>query len=307
MRDGDRGRFSAGIAALLVALLITAGTLFFTFHLGAMLEEKRADAKGYAAEYPADTTKRIKICTSKPDTVSSQECIEEAIKSSHENQRSEADLQAQREMSDWAFWLLIVTICQTPLTVGGLIALIITIRQGQESNQIARESAQAQIRSYLMVESVAMRVGNGGISCDVIVRNVGESPATNVIVEVWIGAIISGLIKESDETEVTQGQGEKRTQGFGAIPKGAHVRLDFAGWGHKDLGIDFMKYFGLLGRPARQLSVNATLHGILRWEDVFNQTHCLGFNAYCFKLEKILPDDRMIRANGSIIHNPIEA
>lgn len=231
------------------------------------------------------------------------------------------DLAAQEASATFGWWMVVVSLLGFCVTFVGTILLYQQIRLTREAvkdtgdatkamnvaNEIARETAHAQIRAYLMVESVVMRVTNGGINCDVIVRNVGESPATKVIVEVWIGAIISGIIKESDEFEFSQGNGEKRPQGFGAVPKGAHVSLDFAGWGQKDLGIDFKKYIGVRDQPARQLSVNATLHGTLRWEDVFNQTHCLGFNAYCYKLEKILLNDRMLRANGSITHNPIEA
>jgi hypothetical protein len=133
--------------------------LSFGINIGTGLGYHDAQSHRNTAQYPSDTDKRIERCFTDSDTTRAQECVEDAVTTSHENQRSEYDLQAQRDMAQWAFWLLIVTSAQFPLTVAGLLALVVTIRQGQDglteagkANRISREEMEASHRPILEVE-----------------------------------------------------------------------------------------------------------------------------------------------------------
>ena len=111
----------------------------------------RAEAENYAAQYPADTDKRVEHCFAGAEA-SVRPCIEEAIATSHEAQRNERDLNAQRDMAKWAKWLLIVTIVTLFISVAGLLALLRTIRQGHEANEIAKDAIAQGNRAWLRLK-----------------------------------------------------------------------------------------------------------------------------------------------------------
>lgn len=119
MSESDRSRHVALIGASLAAISVICGTLTYSYHMGELSGRKDAQAEGYAAAYPNDTSKQIADCWTKADTATAQECVAGAIQASHEAQRSEADLSAQRQMSDWAFWALIVGILMAFITTIG--------------------------------------------------------------------------------------------------------------------------------------------------------------------------------------------
>jgi hypothetical protein len=91
-----------------------------------------------------------------------RKCETEIIAASRESQRDESALQAQRDMSEWAFWLLIIGAGQLVATIIGLAfikgtldatrdavreaadgtqAALIAAEAGRSANQIARDAA----------------------------------------------------------------------------------------------------------------------------------------------------------------------
>lgn len=154
MLRGDWRRY-AKIAGLTV---LTLSAAIFVFVWGATLGQVSghygAQSQGYASQYPSDTDKRVEQCFTNPDLAAAKQCAQEAITADRENQRSEHDLQAQREVADWTYYVLVISIVQIPLGVLGLIALLVTIDQGREANEIARNSAKLQSRCYLSVSSI---------------------------------------------------------------------------------------------------------------------------------------------------------
>mgnify|MGYP003644871014 FL=1 len=146
----------------------------------------RIEAQNYSAQYPADTKKRIEQCPA-DSKASLRECIEEIIASAHENHRSEQDLNAQRDMAKWAFWLLVFTVAQIPIGIVGLIVLLVTLRQGKEglekardSNVIAKKVGEAQVKAYVRAEVLEVRFPSASLAIPhvlVKVSNLGNSPA----------------------------------------------------------------------------------------------------------------------------------
>jgi hypothetical protein len=61
---------------------------------------------------------------------------------------------AARDAADWAYWALFWTAISLAVSGLGLIALLITIRQGREANRIAQSVASNAIKPHVYPESV---------------------------------------------------------------------------------------------------------------------------------------------------------
>jgi len=138
------GLTAAGLTACLILL-------FAGIWAGYISGQGNAESEYHTERYSADTTQAINDCFLKTNAASrdAQECVTEAIQSGRDSQRSEQDLNAQRQMAAWAKALLVVTIIQLPIGVVGLLALIITIRQGREGLERAGDAnriSTAQLR-----------------------------------------------------------------------------------------------------------------------------------------------------------------
>lgn len=147
----------SGIAAVFIVWGLSAAI----FHMGFSSGRYNAEAQGYAAQYASKTQERVAECFADGPSPSAQECAEQAVTASHDSQRAEQDLQAQREMAQWAKWLLIVSIAQIPLGIAGLVVLLSTLRQGRDAlsrardaNRIAQSVADAELRPYFFVDKV---------------------------------------------------------------------------------------------------------------------------------------------------------
>lgn len=106
----------------------------------------------------------------------------------------EADLCQQRDMAKAAYQTFILNVAQIIIGVLGFAALIVTIcysRQATkaaiqatktaiESNNIAREMGQAQIRAYLSYASGTYTIGGSALAGEIVVKNFGQSPARRV-------------------------------------------------------------------------------------------------------------------------------
>lgn len=188
--------YIAAVGAGLSAAFVLAGVLAFSYHLGDLAASKRAQGDSYAAQYPADTDKRIADCPTGASVPSLKQCIEEAITASHDAQRSEKDLGAQRQMADWAFWVLIVSCAGTTITAIGTAFLAIQIKLTREAvtdtgkatvamekqNDLATEAMQRQLRAYLGCIEIRAREFRPGKTptFSFKIKNAGQSPAVRV-------------------------------------------------------------------------------------------------------------------------------
>jgi hypothetical protein len=137
-------------------------------------------ADNYTTQYEAETQERIDECFAQVPVAGAQKCAEEAIRAGREDQRGEQDLSAQRQMAKWAYWLLIFTVAQSMLGILGFIALIITIRQGRDANDIARDNSHRELRAYLTSESVTLNdvdFNERKFVLDMTIVNHGQTPA----------------------------------------------------------------------------------------------------------------------------------
>ena len=92
-----------------------------------------------------------------------------------------------RDAADWTYWAVFWTVVSLALSAFGLIALLITIRQGREANKISRDASRAWL-SIVVSETGKfwLRAGNLEFRFDVILENHGGSPGLNAFCKGFI-------------------------------------------------------------------------------------------------------------------------
>jgi hypothetical protein len=170
--------------------VIASGLLFAAvalYGLGVLVGQNLgyydAQADGYAAQYPYDTDQRVEQCFTQSVGTAAKECAQDAIAAGRENYRDEQDLNAQRQMAKWALWLLIFTAGQSVLGFLGFLILIVTIRQGREANEIARQARRPWVGLQVAlteVSKVSEAPATFAFDYEVHMENTGQSAATDV-------------------------------------------------------------------------------------------------------------------------------
>lgn len=100
MSGSDWRKFSKIIGLTSAAFLLLALLYAFGFYAGNVSGFYEGQAERAANQYPSDTQRIIDECFKLPTRSAANECVSEAHAASHENQRAEYDLKAQRDMSD---------------------------------------------------------------------------------------------------------------------------------------------------------------------------------------------------------------
>lgn len=197
MSDSNRSRYVAIGLASLALLTVAFGYGVYSYWLGNLSGYKEAETKHYQTEYSERTTERIAGCFDGVDPP--RECVEEAIGDNYEQQRAESDLNAQRNMADWAFWLLVVSAAGFGVTTIGTCFLgwqVMLTRKAVEdtgkgtdamvaANEIARDNLIAAHRAWLKVHVEArskLKITGDIATLPVRIRaeNVGAGIAKNV-------------------------------------------------------------------------------------------------------------------------------
>jgi hypothetical protein len=174
-----------GFASLAFAVLV----LFAGYFIGRSGGFYDAEANGYSRQYQAATEQRVSDCFRQRQPPSAAaNCVEKAIDASHEEQRAEHNLDAQRQMADWAWWLLIVTALQTPITLVGIVLLLRNIQQADAANEISRQAMTAENRAWIEIEILSLGdlryvEENFRLTVKFRFRNIGKSVALNVVPE----------------------------------------------------------------------------------------------------------------------------
>ena len=124
-------------------------------------------------------------CTSLATAEEIRACFGNAVNSARETQRAEEDLYAQKQMAQWAFWILLVTgfigVVTIAITIVGIYFVVQTLVATQKANAIMREEQ----RPWLKVSVEATRfvvIGEGRVCIHTgwTIENVGKTPALNV-------------------------------------------------------------------------------------------------------------------------------
>lgn len=108
-------------------------------------------------------------------------------KAYREEWRSQQDLYAQRDMAEWAWWMMVFTGAGLIVTTAGLVYIALTLNATRDGNQINREIGETQARAYLSViggEVTMDRALPLYFSITFLIHNSGNSPARDIEVSV---------------------------------------------------------------------------------------------------------------------------
>jgi hypothetical protein len=105
------------------------------------------------------------------------DCAVDAAKSARETQRSEEDVDAQKQMAAWALAMLVISSILGFLT---LIAAFVSVVFVRNTLLETRRIGRAETRAYLSIKGNGYSTVGGYITLNFIIKNSGSSPAKNV-------------------------------------------------------------------------------------------------------------------------------
>ncbi|WP_300584976.1 hypothetical protein [Marivita sp.] len=238
--------FTLGGLALLIAFSI--GGYILGFGLGQQAGEQQANANTYARHAQDEINS---ACTGL-DGVAQTECIIRVIEATNEHQRSEQDLNAQRNMARWALWMLVATMMMALITALGVYYVWRTLLATQKMAEDTRDIGEAQVRAYLSMNDGEVIIGEilednelgHQVRFDVwlTVHNSGQSPAMGVQVK----------IPKWRETHTIRDvvAGEKRRFDFGVYSHIGDVKFVNGSDTQVAFGIDVaVSYIDVFGKP----------------------------------------------------------
>lgn len=152
------------IVGLAAAAFIVILGLYLIGHFTGRVSGYYSGKADYAADqYPSETKRNIDNCFDLPSRPEISQCVTEAINTSRENQRSEQDLSAQRDMSESAWWSLSLGVLQffaTIITLGFVkLTLDATLKAVEDTGNATKamvrqnELTEAAQRPYVIIEA----------------------------------------------------------------------------------------------------------------------------------------------------------
>lgn len=165
---------------LLVATLVTGG--YYGYLEGRQDADQRAAAER-AAENDPDEARRE--CAERHSIVEEAlRCFQEAEKRSRDEQRAEQDLDAQRQMSEWAdrlFWLTFALGTSTLGVTGlGVYWVKETLTATQQTLEVTRDIGATELAAYLTVIGGGYEIDDRKTIATIDVRNSGPTPARHI-------------------------------------------------------------------------------------------------------------------------------
>jgi len=121
-------------------------------------------------------------------TAEAAKCIANASNAKASAEAAEYDLAAQQDMARWAFALLLVSATGTCVSIVGLFALFVSLSQTRTAIQDNRAIGEAQVRAYLGVDDVTVKIetGNPAVQVHFCVKNYGQSPARDFTFRMFV-------------------------------------------------------------------------------------------------------------------------
>jgi hypothetical protein len=192
-----------------------------------------------------------------------EKCLSEQTEAAQAEQRSDYDLRAQQEMSEWALGVLVFSVFSFVVSSAGLVALVWTFH---EQRKLARDQA----RPFLEQLGAIIRFYDKAPSffIEIFFFNSGDTPALN-----FFGDIVLRVgLTDSEESDGADLLSRSVTIRGGTILRnatssvGGHViRFD------PDCVKDLLP--ANTGEASHGRSAALTVSGMLGYEDVFGRTH----------------------------------
>lgn len=190
MSSGDRDPdYSSLLIALLCLLVVVAGVVCINW----LVEEKARyqQARDYTRHY--EPTKASGICLKFPSVTIG--CTQE-VGSEEGTDDNGADLKAQQEMADWAYWMVLFTAIGITLSTVGVVLIYATFRATRA--QLAEAAKQTMLDRLRSQALITAKVKGGVIhyfnkpeikpTFDITLQNSGDTDAKDVVVEIegWL-------------------------------------------------------------------------------------------------------------------------
>jgi hypothetical protein len=202
MSGSNRNERLASVAKYGGAVIALLVFVIMAWQMSAQIAKNRTYAERNTYHYAKVTHDEIEsTCVNGPSAAIAN-CVEQIVKASEETKRAEYDLQAQRDMSEWSFWALVVGGLGIVFTAVGIWFvrenLIEMQRQraisesaveaARDANTVARDIGRVQVRAYISVKYAEMLVCKEGRPAEVRVwyENTGMTPAKNITTNVGV-------------------------------------------------------------------------------------------------------------------------
>lgn len=176
MPESVRNGYLALVVFCCFALCVIAFLSFTYFFSKGYQSADHEHGAYYAKRDQAEISYR-ECLNSSASLNSARECINNASNGARESERAEQDLNAQREMADWAEGMLWTAII---LGILSLLATVVGVRYVYLTFVATREMAIAQSRAYIHADKVEFFWGGkaGHVPrIDIWVVNTGQTPA----------------------------------------------------------------------------------------------------------------------------------
>jgi hypothetical protein len=194
MHRSSRAKLAESALALIFGGLVVSAFGLMFYHMGASNAQYNFERDQNSQAYATNTVDQIESDCIGVSVAAQAECIEKAIVASAEYQQNEGNLNAQRSMSKWAFWLLIVAGFQMLATVIGLIYLRGTLdatlkavkgtSDGTNAMHASNDQNKIVQQAWLNVEASDPVITDTGIwYLSLTVKNIGKTIAKTSSIE----------------------------------------------------------------------------------------------------------------------------
>lgn len=143
MSRSDWGKLLKTVGLASAAFLIATALYVAGFYAGDWSGYYEGQQYAAARQYPSDTQRIVDDCFKLPTRAETTQCVSEAYQTSHENQRAEKDTKTQRDMSDWAWWVMIIGLLQFFATIVTLGFVKLTLDATLEAVNDTSEATEA--------------------------------------------------------------------------------------------------------------------------------------------------------------------
>jgi hypothetical protein len=128
-------QFTDGYFALVLTVILGLAAIVFvsvTFAFSRGYQSADQEHATYYAERAKAENRDHECLGEAADLSSARECLDNATVISRDAERAEQNLNAQREMAQWAFWMLVVTLIMAAITAIGVFYVWRTLLATQD-------------------------------------------------------------------------------------------------------------------------------------------------------------------------------
>lgn len=181
MSDGDRGKVTGYLVHVVGALACLAAILMVTWQLSANYTEDRVEHEQQTKDQATTGGEQIQGHQRSACVAIFEYCIVTIHETEGNANQANEDLQAQKDMANWALLMVGAAFVQTIVSVWGVFLLIKNLSISREAISIAREEQRAWISFKISSAKITHKEPDfAGIEYTYVIENIGYHPAVDV-------------------------------------------------------------------------------------------------------------------------------